>query len=293
MIYLLCSPHCICFIPFLQNFEFLLKKNNIPASFVLQYDASTDTGEDLWIVIWNNIPILPKKCIIYNMDPMVPHIEQGIKHSIKHSIKQSPHSTIVALVDYCYGLNRSKLYDITIPYKVLLYGYSPYHQLLKNSIVKDTIKDIDILFYGNISERRVPYIKLLIDFANKNKYRIMVRHYDLFNEIEKIKTIARAKIVISIASTDTKLFHCNDLARSSQVISSGGFIITEYIGDSIVEGKMSKYVPHFDTKEEMLEKVAFYLKHPEEREKLIDIAKVCFPLDFPLEKDLIDMVRAT
>jgi spore maturation protein CgeB len=103
-------------------------------------------------------------------------------------------------------------------------------------------------------------------------------------------TIACAKIVISIASDDTKLFHGNDLARSAQVISSGGFIITEYIGDSTVETVMSEYVPHYNTVDELISKVDYYLCNPDEREKMIALVKERFPKDFNLETSLLEMI---
>ena len=114
--------------------------------------------------------------------------------------------------------------------------------------------------------------------------------YNLFDEREKIITIASAKIIVSFASNDTKLFHGNDLARSAQVISSGGFVITEYIGDGTVETKMSEYVPHYNTVEELVDKVDYYLSNTDEREKMIALAKEKFPIDFNLEKSLIELV---
>jgi hypothetical protein len=287
MIYLLCHPGCRCFIPFLQNFEFILNKNGFESKFVLSYDPRQDDGKDLWIVIWNSIPILPRKCIIYNMDPMVPHIEEGLKSLIKRSQK----SQILKLVDYCYGLNPTKLQDIKVPYSVLTYGWSPYHKILKDKIVPNNIeKDIDILFYGNVSQRRIPMIMAISNLSNQKGYKFVVHNYTLFDEVEKIKTIARTKIVVSFASNDTKLFHGNDLARSSQVISSGGFIITEYIGDNTVESKMSEYVPHYNNVDELVSKVDYYLQNPKEREKLITLGLEKFPLQFNLEKDLIKLV---
>jgi hypothetical protein len=287
MIYLLCHPRCLCFIPFLQNFEYILNKNGIRSEFVLSYDPKKDSGKHLWIVIWNQLEVLPRKCIIYNMDPMVSHIESGLKSLIY----RSPRSKIIKLVDYCYGLNQTKLTDIKIPYSVLTYGYSPYHKFLKSSILKSDVKqDIDILFYGNVSERRIPMIMELANLCKQKNYKFMVRNYNLFDESEKVITIARAKIVVSFASNDTKLFHGNDLARSSQVISSGGFVITEYIGDETVESKMSEYVPHYKTVDELVSKVDYYLQNPDERDKLIALASEKFPQQFNLEKDLISLI---
>ena len=128
-----------------------MNKNGLNAKVVFNYDPKTDTGKDLWFVIWNWIEILPKKCIIYNMDPMVPHIEKGLRDLIA----RSPESKILKLVDYCYGLNLTKLADLIkdkqLETDVLIYGHSVFHQHMLNKLVPERagiVKDIDILWYG-------------------------------------------------------------------------------------------------------------------------------------------------
>jgi spore maturation protein CgeB len=268
----------------------VLKKNQIEAKFVQTYNQTNDDGEDLWIVIWNGLRVLPKRCIIYNMDPMVPHIESEFKSLINRSTE----SNILRLVDYCHGLNPTKWTNLPYPQSVLVYGFSPYHSYLKSHFVDPNQKqDIDILFYGNVTGRRIPIIIELNKLAQARNYVVMIRHYDLFDEIEKIRTIARAKVVVSFGSADTIAFHGNDLARSAQVISSGGFIITEYLGDSVVEPTMESYVPHYRTTEQFIELVDYYLKNPEKRREMQDLASQRFCIDFNLEKDLLNLVSET
>ena len=108
---------------------------------------------------------------------------------------------------------------------------------------------------------------------------------------EKLATICRAKIILSMASADTKLFHGNDMARLSQPLSTGEFVISEYVGDEKTEGTLSKYVPFYSTIEEMVEKLDFYLTHPEERQKSLDLIKENFHKDFNLEESLLELVR--
>src|SRR5690606_24159943 len=116
-------------------------------------------------------------------------------------------------------------------------------------------ENIDIAFYGNIAGRRIKYIEELKNFSEENNYKFSVFNYNLFDENEKIKIILSSKIIISIASADTLKMNCNDLARSSQVLSLGKFIITEKMGDVDVENKMSEYTPHFSTIDEMKEMI--------------------------------------
>ena len=123
----------------------------------------------------------------------------------------------------------------------------------------------------------------------KYNYKLYVRHNNLYG-IEKLIYISRAKIILSYASQDTKDYKAHDLARSAELISTGSFTITEYIGDDTVEKKMDKYVPHYATIPEMLEKITFYLENPAERSKMIEKASELFPLEFNLEKSLIDLI---
>jgi hypothetical protein len=286
MIHLLCSPHCHCFIPFLHNFEYILNKSGLPAKVTLSYDPDTDDGTNLWFVIWNNLPVLPRKCIIYNMDPLVPHIEQGIRSLIQ----RSPNSTIVKFVDYTHSIHFERLADLNLDHSVLLYGYSSYHMYLKEKHVpKDIIQDIDILFYGNVTGRRIPYFQAIYALCQKRGYRFVIRNYDLFNEIEKITMIARSKIILSVASADTLACKTGDLARSAQVMSSGGFIITELVGDTLVESKLSKYMPFYSTLPELLQKLELFLDNPVLRNKLIRLTMEQFPKDFDMETDLIKL----
>lgn len=289
MIYLLCSPHCHCFIPFLYNFEYLLNKSGYSSKVVLSYDMAIDDGTDLWFVIWNNISVLPRKCIIYNMDPLVPHIEQGIRSLIE----RSPESTILKFVDYTHSSHFDRIADLKLDHSVLLYGYSSYHMYLKDKYVpKDIKQDIDILFYGNVAGRRIPYFQAIYEWCQKKGYRFVIRNYDLFNEIEKITLIARSKIILSVASADTLACKTGDLARSAQVMSSGGFIITELVGDTPVESKLTKYMPFYSTLPELLSKLQLFLDNPLLRTKLITLATQQFPKDFDMETELINIFHA-
>ena len=223
---------------------------------------------------------------------MVPHIDKELHKLIQRSTsKTSSTSKIIKFVDYCYGSNKSKLADLltslNIEYKVLPYGYSSYHSLVKqvifSTITVATKYDIDILFYGNVIGRRIPMLLAVKDLAVRNNYNFVVRNYNLFDEREKVLTIARAKIIISLASADTLAFKGNDLARSAQVLSSGGFVITEFIGDSTVENVMKEYVPHYNTVDELLELLQYYLTNEAARSAKLKAIAERFPKDFPLE----------
>lgn len=261
--------------------------HHIPHEVRDSYDPVTDDGTDLWFVIWNALPLLPRRCIVYNMDPMVPHIEQ----QFRAIVSRSHHSNIVLFLDYS-GNNFSQIADLGLPWGTLNYGHSSYHRHLKEQYVPSGVTPhIDILFYGNVMQpRRIRFIQALQKLAHKRDYSFVFRHYDLFDEVEKINLIARSKIVVSFASEDSIKFHSNDLARMAQVISSGGFMIAERVGDG-VETTLSQYVTYYQSLEEFIQKVDYYLQHPEQRTELVELALSRFPNDFNLERDLLAAIE--
>jgi hypothetical protein len=277
MIYLSCHKRAYCFISFLENFQWILNKNGYETKIVFEIEQN----DDLWVIIWNSLPILPRKCIIYNMDPMLDHIF----NELKSLIQNSPKTNVLQIVNYCYGKTFNKIKELNLQCSVMPYGYSDYHKTIHASINDPT----DILFYGNISPRRQKVLQQIYEFAVAKAYKLKIFNNNLYHTHDKIREIINSKIVISIASDDAKLFETNDLARSSQILSLGGFLITEYIGDTNVESKMEKYAPHFSTEKQLLYLLEYYLTHEEKRLEMIAKVKTEFKKDFDLEKDMLNV----
>ncbi len=286
MIYLLFSEGCPCFKPIIENMYYLLKKNNIPSQIKNIIDVE-EKDSDRWLCIWNNLPRLPKKCIIYNFDPMVDNVFNSLLGLIKSS-----NSTIVKFVDYCYGNNYDRLKIFNLDYIVLPYGYSKYHEYIYQTLVNKNInyKPIDILFYGNMNQRRKDIITLIDIFCKANNY-VFVYTDKLNNETDKTNVIQQSKIVLSISNSDAKIYKTNDLARLSYLISNKALVVTEYIGDKVVEDKLSKYTNYCTTIEEIIDKIQYYISNPDDRIKSVDNAYNCFKTDFDFEKGLIDILE--
>lgn len=272
MIYLSCCPTAKCFIPFLENIQYLLNKNGFETKITFEIIEN----DDLWFIIWNGISKLPKKSILYNMDPMVDNIFNELKNLTD---EYKP----LCILNYCYGKTFDKIKSLDIRCDVLLYGYSEYHKKLNLD------KTTDVLFFGNIQHRRYEILKRVEELCHNKKYNLKIFNNNLYGEQKHIE-ICKSKIVISIASFDANLFQTNDLSRSSQILSSNNFLITEYIGDNIVETKMSKYCPHFKTVDELLNYIDFYMQNDNARQEMINLAQNQFPQDFNFEKDLLKAI---
>ncbi len=281
MLYLLANQSCQCFRSVIDNIYYILTKNGIPVIKMQHYNYDDDSSNDLWIVIWNSLTRLPRRCIVYNLDPLVP----TIKDMFLKLVDRSPGSKIVQFIDYCYGDNYQAIQSLNLPYIVIPYGYSSYYEYLNSKYI-DTppVKDIDVLFYGNVNGRRKELLNRVNDMCKEKSYVMKICNNSIYGDNEKISTIAKSKIIISIASSDAKTIRTNDLARLSQLISTGGFAITEYIGDNVVEGIMDKYVPHFNTEDELLDYVDYYLTNTNERLEMIAKASNLFTIDFNFEE---------
>ena len=221
----------------------ILTKNNIQNDIVHNIH---DNGE-LFVIFWPNLDQpLPKNCIIYNFDPMVPNV-------IKELFGIIGDRKDVTIWDYCYS---QKNYDILkcFKYQILPYGISEF-----NEIVDDIPKDIDVLFFGGLNDRRR---EIFVKFNNDNpKLKVCLKFNNLYDDIERKSFIKRSKIVLSICSNDALSCCTNDLARLSEVISNKTFIIAESIGDKMFESLSG--ITFLDNIDNLTKYVKYYIDRPE------------------------------
>lgn len=276
MIYLLFNDRCKCFEQVIENFKYIFEKNNIPSIIKHSIDIE-EKDTDLWLCIWNDLERLPKRCIIYNMDPMV----DGVLNSFTNLVNVSQ-SNIILFVDYCYSDNINKLKGFCFNYTVVPYGYSSFYEKYSLS----SKKDIDILFYGNISSRRENIFNKINDLG----YNFIVLS-NVFDENIKAELISRSKIILSVSNSDAKIIGTNDLARISPIIINKGFVITEYIGDKTVETKLSLYINYNSSVDELLNSIKYFMVHDEERDKLTENAYKKFKEDFNFEEAIITIIN--
>ncbi len=99
-------------------------------------------------------------------------------------------------------------------------------------INNDCEKDIDVLFYGGLSERRRNIIENL-----SNEYDVTCIEH--FSSVEEQKNmIARSKYVLSIGYSDN---HHNDLFRITPALNFGANILLEYNTEVWVMDYLNKY----------------------------------------------------
>lgn len=122
------------------------------------------------------------------------------------------------------------------------------------------VKDIDVLFYGSISERRAVILRKLFD--EKINF---VPLYGAYGS-ERDEYIARSKIVLNIHFFKECYF---EPIRVGYLLNNGVFVISEESSNKEDENVMADCIavcPY----DKLVEKCMYYLAHEEERQAIIN-----------------------
>ena len=170
-------------------------KTDIVISFTANYDFSR-IKPFYNIILWGSEYLSDddKECIL------------TFKDKIKYVITYNPHNN-----DFWESIIDKKYIQLTP------FGYDSSFETIYDKSVKE--KDIDILFYGILSDRR----KELLDELRKDH---VVHYTKKFKSIEEqCLYIKRSKIAIIIHGQDYN--HIVDFARLSFLVANGAFILHE------------------------------------------------------------------
>lgn len=267
-----------CLHHIIEIFMYVLHKNNITC--MLTYRIENDN--EIWLGIFND-GIVPNKYIMLNTEPI--HLDYW-QNILKNAIQNA-----LFIIDYSYG-NENIYKSMNINnYFILPIGYCDLHEFIYNNSNLSTYKDIDILFYGALTERRKNILENIQKFSNENNINLVIRNNNLYDYNEKSNMVSRTKIVITIASREPEILKTNDMFRLSFLLSNKIFFITEKIGDNIIEDNIfGKYIEYYNTIEELKSKILYYLNNPVDREnkvnELYNFAKNNYDIvkNFPIDK---------
>ena len=267
-----------CLKHIMDMYIFILEKNGIKCDI----ENVINTDDNIWIGIFNS-GNFPKKFIMVNTEPLnLDYYKNILKDVINNSL---------FIIDYSYG-NENIYKDMNISnYFILPVAYCAYHEQINIYSNLSVNQDIDILFYGALTDRRKNFLNALKPFLNKNNINILVRDNDLYDYKEKSYILSRTKIVITIASRDPKILKTNDMFRLSFLLSNKIFFIAEKIGDTIIEDDIfGDYIEYYSKMEELQDKILYYIKNEEKRKdkanKLYEYSKLNYNIEnlFPIEK---------
>lgn len=147
-----------------------------------------------------------------------------------------------------------------------------YHESLE-LIDHETQKDIDILFYGSMGERRKRIIDELSDVANvKVLFGVYGKQRDAF--------ISGSKMVLNVHYYPTEIF---EAPRISYLLNNCCFVVSEISPVNPYEAAKLCLVPY----DRIVETCLYYLNHPEEMESMRRSAYAAFKKTYPM----IELVR--
>ena len=188
---------------------------------------------------------------------------------------------------YAQAMDLVLVDDFVTPYRLRQIGINsiPYLGFFNNRdfFKEENIKkDIDVSFIGTIKGRigRQEYI----DYLQQNGIDIRTYGWDsecgVISHEKKVEIFNRSKIILNLAGLYEKakaLKKCQVKRRIKgskdalfNAIFCGGFVLSEYYFGLENLFEFDKEIAVFYDKEELLEKVKYYLEHKHERESIAD-----------------------
>ena len=163
--------------------------------------------------------MLYEPTIFYNLEKMPdPSDYSGPYNAIFYEIKCK-----VPVWDYnLENCNRLRKLGITNVIYVPI-GYVPEMSRIKSAIEQD----IDVLFYGGVTERRGKVLEALKDAGLKVKAL-----YDVWG-IERDQYIARSKVVLNLHSGDVE--DTFEIVRVSYLLANSKAVVSEYSESTLIE----------------------------------------------------------
>lgn len=255
MIYLYYSCYVLKHI--IDMFSYVLIKNNIEHKITDNINYESD--KDLWIGIWNNCSVkMPKNYITINVEPLRCKFWST---QLQNKLKKS-------LYIFDYSASHTEIYQ-SWNYKnfcIIPFGYCGLHEKLYNKYIgaNKVNKTIDILFYGSVTDRRKKILIKLAEHAKNKNLKFIIRSNDLYDTKQKLELISQSKIILSISNDEPCLLQTNDLLRLSLLVSTKSFVICEEVGDRKIEDELKKNMIFYNSYEELIEKIDYYLSNTDE-----------------------------
>lgn len=199
-------------------------------------------------------PEFPSDTIIMNMEHLYDD-SQWLKHPFAYKEilkKYQVYDFNVTNINYLRNLGNNNV-------KLIKMGYT---RMLKNIPSKE--KDINVLFYGGINERR----RKFLDLIQKEIPGVCIYNNGLWG-IDRCSVIARAKIVINIHHYNL----CNfESTRVFHLLMNKKFVISEASNDDneykdLADGFVRTMI---NSPRDMVDEIKYFLREEGKREKIAE-----------------------
>ncbi len=158
--------------------------------------------------------------------------------------------------------------------------YFGYYDAVRYHKIKNLLKDIDVSFIGPLSVQvgREEYVAHLLNNNVNIKLFGIESQEGVVTTDKKIEVFNKTRVNLNFSGVakKTRLTRKYKIHRRMKQIKGrvfeiaicGGFVLSEYAPGMENVFEIGKEIEIFNNKEELLEKVKYYLKHEEERESI-------------------------
>lgn len=197
----------------------------------------TKQSKQFHIAFWNRYPLayLPRRYVFINAEPM---------HVLRWQAKARLRAIEAAIEVWDYTTASAAITELTNKaVTVVPFGYASYYEHLFREHIHgmEIKKDIDVLFYGVISDRR----KHILAELEHQGIRVHVIPWQKFVSGRDLsRLIARSRIVLSIFQYEDPLTHVVDLARLDLLLSNRCLVVHERPVWSASDKGFMEFVPN-------------------------------------------------
>ena len=238
--------------------------------------ALLKSSPDLWVGFWNEVPadLMPKNYIFLNSEPLGVKKWSENKDWFKamRGAKQIWSYTMTS-VEHLKTLG-------AVP-RFVPFGYAPYYETIfrKHTADKCLEQDIDVLFFGEVSERR----GRILDELKRNGMNVHVAGRDNPAYGERLdELLARSKIVLGIHYYEEPEAQIADLARLDHLLSNQLFVVHEKPSALAANLAFEQNVSTCDYKE-LSDVCAYFIARPKERAERAARAYNWFKSEYALD----------
>ncbi len=263
-----------------EYFNFFLALKNMQefnAQLFDPYECSRKYGKDICSkTLYELIGIYRPKFVFYF------HYVDVVDHEIWKKISSFPDiSTIIWLADDDWRHDETK--DLEKNFNLIVTTWSDgvkirqgtdknvflsqwgcNHFYYKNLHIE---RDIDVAFIGQLYGTRKEYIDYLIDSGINVKTYGFGTEGGRLNQFEMIEIMNRAKIILNFSASSQKRTK-QIKGRIFEAAGCGAMVLSDYVDGIEKYFVPDKEITLFKTKEEMKEKILFYLNHEDELIKI-------------------------
>ena len=199
-----------------RGFDVVLRTGRSPFGYI-----RTSTSRDLWIGFWNEYrtDYMPANYIFFNGEQLsMPHwsSDDNWARGMRNAIE---------VWDYSRS-NEQYVTPLGVPFRYVPFGYAPFYEesFRANTAGKSLVEDIDVLFVGQLTERR----RLILERLQQRGVQVHSVTRDNPAHGGKLdELLARARIVLNIYSYDDPNGKLADYARLDHLLANRRFVVQE------------------------------------------------------------------